>query len=64
MAGQLGGHPSAWMTGGDYHTWPIKWVEDSEKVAIGAYSDITFGTATVNANGSIKESRSSYRAAM
>jgi len=42
----------------------LAWVKDSEKVAIGAYSNITFGTATLNAKGSINRIAISYPTAM
>lgn len=44
-------------TPGDYHQWPIKWVEDSETVAIGAYQGIQFGAAEVREDGSNGKSR-------
>jgi S1/P1 Nuclease len=41
-------------TPGDYHAWPMKWVEDSEAVAIGAYHGIAFGVAKLADNGGIE----------
>src|SRR6202043_483468 len=46
--------PLAPQTAGDYHSWPMKWVEDSETVAIGAYDGIQFGPAKLGENGSIE----------
>jgi len=46
--------PLAPQTSGNYHAWPMKWVKDSETVAIGAYDDIQFGTAKLGEDGSIE----------
>jgi hypothetical protein len=37
---------------GDYHAWPMKWVEDSEKVAISVYAGLQFGAAKLKHDGS------------
>jgi hypothetical protein len=41
-------------TGGDYHTWPAKWVTDSATEAIAAYKGIVFGPAGIKADGKIE----------
>ena len=46
--------PLAPQTSGNYHAWPMKWVKDSETVAIGAYDGIQFGTAKLGEDGSIE----------
>jgi S1/P1 Nuclease len=46
--------PLAQQTPGDCHAWPMKWVEDSETVAIGAYEGVQFGPAKIGENGSIE----------
>src|SRR6266481_237855 len=46
--------PLAPQTPGDYHAWPMKWAEDSETVAIGAYDGIAFGAAKLADNGNIE----------
>jgi hypothetical protein len=46
--------PVVQQTPGDYHAWPMKWVEDSETVAIGAYDGIAFGAAKLADNGGIE----------
>jgi hypothetical protein len=46
--------PVSPQTPGDYHAWPMEWVQDSETVAIGAYDGIAFGTAKLADKGGIE----------
>jgi hypothetical protein len=50
----LTSNPPRSKTPGNYHSWPIKWAEDSEAVAIGAYNGIQFGAAKLGTNGTIE----------
>jgi len=54
LAQTLIGDTDLTKTPGNYHQWPIKWAEDSETVAIGAYHGIQFGAAEVREDGSIE----------
>jgi hypothetical protein len=53
LAGKLKEVPLPASTSESYRAWPIKWVEDSEKVAIGAYDGLQFKAAKLAWDGSI-----------